>query len=73
MKKKTRVAVSPLTNIIYCGTILKDGCTWGAVAQDVTIDALVAVSQHVLEKGGELIIRENKEPKYEITVKEITA
>ena len=42
--KKLHVAASPLTGTIFCGSVLKDGRTWAANKQDVTIDALVAVA-----------------------------
>ena len=38
------VFTSPLTNRIYAGTVLKNGYTWGANKQDVTIEALVTVA-----------------------------
>lgn len=49
--KKIRVAVSPLTNTIFAGSLLKDGRTWSADKQDVTIDALLAVAQHAQKFG----------------------
>jgi hypothetical protein len=48
MSKKLHVATSPLSNTIFAGTVLKDGCTWSASKQEVTTDALVAVADHVL-------------------------
>ena len=36
---------------IFAGKLLRDGRTWGAGKQDVTIDALVAVAQHVIKFG----------------------
>ena len=51
MKKQLHVAMSPLTGSIFAGTILKDGHTWGADKYDVTLEALVAVSQHVTKFG----------------------
>ena len=68
MKKKIRVAVSPLTNTIYAGTILKDGQTWGADKQDVTFDALVAVAEHVVEYGKPVEISLQGNLLYRITV-----
>jgi len=41
MSKKLHVSTSPLSNTIFAGTILKDGRTWSASKQDVTMDALV--------------------------------
>ena len=68
MKKKLHVAVSPLTNTIFCGSVLKDGF-WGANKQDVTIPALVAVAEHVLKFGKPVeITDENGNLEYRITV-----
>lgn len=49
--KKIHIAASPLTGTIFAGHVLKDGRTWGAGKQDVTIDALVAVAEHVIKYG----------------------
>jgi len=57
MTKQIRVATSPLSNTIYAGTLLKDGMTWAANKQDVTIDALVAVAMHCLAFGKPVEIR----------------
>ena len=66
--KKIRVAVSPLTNTIYAGNILKDGQTWAANKQDVTVDALVAVAEHVVEYGKPVEISLHGKLLYRITV-----
>ncbi len=50
MKNELRVAVSPLTNTIFAGNTLKAG-TWATGKQDVTIDCLVAVAEHVKAFG----------------------
>ena len=69
MAKEIKVAVSPLTNVIYAGTTIKGGTAWGAGQQDVTIDALVAVAQHVLKFGAPVIIsKEDGTPEFEIKV-----
>lgn len=39
-KKQLRVAVSPITNTIYAGTLLKCGQVWSTNKQDVTVDAI---------------------------------
>jgi len=67
--KSLHIATSPLTNTIFCGHVLKDGRTWAANKQDVTIEALVAVAQHVDSFGQPVIITSNGEPEYEITVR----
>ena len=64
--KKLYIGTSPLTGTIYAGTILKDG-TWGE-KQDVTIEALVAVAQHVLKFGKPVEIMRDGMIEYKITV-----
>ena len=49
--RKLHIAASPLTGTIFVGSVLKDGRTWAANKQDVTIDALVAVAEHALKFG----------------------
>ena len=66
MNKKLHIGTSPLTNTIFAGTVLKDGKTWGANKQDVTIDALVAVAQHVINFGKPVEITSNGELEYVI-------
>jgi hypothetical protein len=70
MTKKLHVANSPLTNTIFAGHVLKDGRTWAANKQDVTIEALIAVAQHVLGFGQPVEITNSKTGKveYRITV-----
>jgi len=48
MSKKLHVAVSPLTNTIFAGHILKDGRTWAANKQDVTNEVVCAFVDHAL-------------------------
>lgn len=69
--KDLHVGTSPLTNRIYAGTVLKDGCTWGVNKQDVTGVALAAAAQHVLANKEPVIVTANGVPKYEITVREL--
>lgn len=69
-KNRLRVSVGPLTNTIYAGQI-KNGL-WSGEKDDVTIDCLVAVSQHVLRFGKPVVItKENGTPEFEITVKKL--
>lgn|GEM_PF-2394198 len=71
--KKLHIAASPLTGIIFAGTVLKDGMTWGANKQDVTIEALVAVAEHTLKFGKPVeISKEDGTPEYRITVEKLT-
>lgn len=69
--KQIHVAPSPLTNLIRAGTVLKDGRTWGAGACDVTGEACGAVCEHVLAKGGPVIVTKNGKPEFRITVERI--
>jgi hypothetical protein len=69
MKKPLHVAASPLTGKIFCGHILKDGRTWAANKEDVTIDALVAVAKHTLKFNKPIIISDaDGTPVYKIEV-----
>ena len=65
------VGVSPLTNRIFAGTVLKDGRTWGANKSDVTGAACGAVAEHVIANKGPVIVTCNGKPKYEIRVIEL--
>lgn len=71
MSKQLRVACSPLTGNIFAGALLKDGMTWAANKQDVTMDALVAVAQHGINFGKPIEITANGKPEYRITVEKL--
>lgn len=74
MKSKQRllhVGVSPLTNRIFCGNVLKSGVEWAANKQDVTGAACGAVAEHVIANKGPVIVTVNGVPKFEITVLDI--
>lgn len=67
--KPIHVAASPLTGTIFAGAVLKDGRTWGADKQDVTVEALVAVAEHALKFGKPVeITQADGTPEYRITV-----
>lgn len=71
-KKKLHVAVSPISNEIFVGTVLKDGRTWGANKQAVTIECLVATAQHVKRFGKPVVIsKADGMPEYKITVEKL--
>lgn len=71
MKKKLHIATSPLTGTIFCGTVLKDGQTWSSDKQDLTIEALIAVCEHVKKFGEPVVISKQDGTKlFEIEVKE---
>ena len=66
------IATSPLTGTIFCGTVLKDGRTWATGKQDKTLEALVAVAEHVLQFGRPVeISRVDGKLEYRITVERI--
>ena len=67
--KKLHVAQSPLTNIIYAGSVSKNGNTWLSNKTDVTHEAIGAVAEHALEKGETLVVNKNGKPFAEICVK----
>ena len=71
--KKLHVGVSPITNTIFAGSVLKCGRVWAANKQDVTMDALVAVAQHAIQFGKPIEIRNTGTGKieYRITVEEV--
>lgn len=72
--KKIHIAASPLTGTIFAGTVLKDGRTWGAGKQDVTIEALVAVAEHALKFGKPIeIIKADGALAYRISVEARTS
>lgn len=71
-KLKLHIAASPLTGTIFAGTVLKDGRTWSADKEDMTIEALVAVAEHGLKFGRPIVIsRPDGTPEYRITVERI--
>lgn len=55
--KPIHIATSPLTNTIFAGHLLKDGRTWAADKQDMTLECLVAVAQHATKFGKNIEIR----------------
>jgi len=71
--KKLHIGNSPLTNRIFAGHVLRDGCTFGTGKQDVTGSACFAVCEHVASTGvPTMVVSYRGEPKYEITVKKLT-
>ena len=48
--KKLHISCSPLTGTIYAGTVLKNGL-WSVNKQDLTLEALIAVAEHVKKFG----------------------
>ncbi len=68
MAKKLRVAVSPLTNTIFAGKTIKPG-VWATGKQDVTMDCLISVAEHVKAFGKPVEITDDKGKRvYKITV-----
>ena len=70
--KQLHVGTSMISGTIYAGAVLQSGRRWAANKQDVTLDALVAVAQHVVHFGEPVEIRdaETKALEYRITVEE---
>lgn len=71
-RSNLHVAMSYLSNKIYCGSVGKDGRTWLSNQTDVTGEACAAVALHALARDGSVIVTENGKPKYEINVKELS-
>ena len=69
---KLHVAISPLTNRIYCGHVSKDGKGWLSNQTDVTGEACAAVAMHVLANGDPVTVTAGGEPKFKIIVEEIS-
>ena len=69
--KKLHVGTSPLSNRIYAGHILKNGCMWGEGKQDVTNLVCGAICEHVIANKEPVIVNCNGKPKFEISVREI--
>lgn len=71
---KIFIAHSPLGNSIFAGGLVKNNTMWASNKTNVTIDAIVAVAQHVVQFGGPVVIsREDGSPEYKITVEKFDA
>jgi hypothetical protein len=74
-KQKLTIGASPLTNTIFAGTLLKDGATWSANKQDVTVDALAAVIEHCMfhekRNEGEHVELTAGKTKYIISIEQV--
>lgn len=70
-KLPVTVQASTSRNIIYAGTPIKNGAQWGANKTDVTIEALVAVSEHVLKFGEPVILKADGVESIKITVERL--
>ena len=70
--KQLHVGTSMISGTIYAGAVLQSGRRWAANKQDVTLDALVAVAQHVVRFGEPVEITDAKTGalQYRITVEE---
>ena len=66
---KIRVGHSRLGNKIFAGTLINGGTMWSSNKTDVTIDALVAVCNHVAQFGDDVVIsKEDGTPEFKIKV-----
>lgn len=68
--KPLHIACSPLTNTIYAGHVDKAGTAWSS-QQDVTGAACGAVANHVIARGGKVVVHRNGEPWVEISAREV--
>ena len=73
MSKPIYIGTSPLTNRIFVGHVLRDGCTWASNRQDVTGAACGAVAEHVIANGEPVIVTRNGKPAFRITVEDLTS
>jgi len=75
VSKKLHVGVSPITNEIYCGTVLKDGRTWGANKTEVTNEVICAFADHALtfkkQEGKNIILSIDGKPMIMIEVTDL--
>ncbi|MDH2997230.1 hypothetical protein A1D22_06035 [Pasteurellaceae bacterium LFhippo2] len=70
--KEIKLGTSPLTNQIYAGYLDKSGTHWKE-KQDVTIQALCCVIEHVERFGEPVVIsKQDGTPEYEIIVKKLS-
>ena len=66
---KIRVGHSPLGNKIFAGTLIRSGTMWSSNKEDVTIEALVAVCNHVVQIVDDVVIsKEDGTPEFKIKV-----
>jgi hypothetical protein len=64
-----RVGHSTLGNKIYAGTLIKGDTMWSSNKTDVTIEAIVAVCNHVAQFGDDVVIsKEDGTPEFKIKV-----
>jgi hypothetical protein len=64
----TRIAMSPLTGIIYAGRVNKAGHSWVGAKTDVTSDFLRAVLEKAAHHGGSFEIRGSSGTLHTVTV-----
>lgn len=76
MTKPIHVGLSPLTNAIYAGHVLKDNRTWAANKTDVTNEAICAVVDHIKEfnkrTGKDLELSVNGKPVLRVVIEDLT-
>ena len=69
--KNIRIGTSPLSGIIFAGTLLKGGRKWSANKTDVTKEAIGAVIEHINMQKNPVIVSVNGVPTYEISVRKL--
>jgi len=74
---KLHVALSPLTNNIYCGSVSKDGTTWLSNKTDVTNEAICAVVDHIIafkkKTGKDMELSIDGKPVLRVTIEDLRA
>jgi len=72
-RKPIMVGISPINGEIFAGTLMKDGVSWSSNRNDVTIQTLFAVAEHVAmhRDTDTIVMRRNGKPQFEITVKDL--
>lgn len=69
-KKKLTVDCSPISSIIYAGTLLSDLRNWSSGNEDTTVTVVRVVAQYLVQTGVSVEF-ELAEKKYRLEVKEI--
>jgi len=72
-RKPIVVAASPINGEIFAGTLMRDGMSWSNNRNDVTMQALYAVAEHISmrEAGNTVVVGRNGKPEFEITVRDL--
>ncbi len=69
--RQLHIATSPCQTKIYAGHIMKNSRTWAGNRQEVTGEALVAVADFILARGGSTLLAVDGQPRYKLTLEEL--